>query len=74
MYRTLYMMDYKPYAESQKELPTVDFSQKMKLEAQLKAKEFARPVENEPVKYVEEFACQEVQPPYPVRMNGRGLW
>ncbi|XP_061446932.1 uncharacterized protein LOC133367135 [Rhineura floridana] len=71
MYRTLYMMDYKPYADYHYQPPTMDASQKLKLEAQLKAKEFERPVEHEPVKYVEGPGCQEVQPPYPTRMDGR---
>nr|XP_020662875.1 uncharacterized protein LOC110086342 isoform X2 [Pogona vitticeps]XP_020662876.1 uncharacterized protein LOC110086342 isoform X2 [Pogona vitticeps] len=71
MYRTLYMVDYKPYAEHHQWRPMMDPSQRLKLEAQLKEKELARPVQKKPVKYVEEPGCQEVQPPYPVGMVGR---
>lgn len=45
--------------------------QKLTLEAQLKAKEFAHRIQCEPVKYAEEPACQEVQPPYPAVMMER---
>ncbi|XP_053119992.1 uncharacterized protein LOC128330736 [Hemicordylus capensis] len=75
MYKTLYMTDYKPFSEYQNELsmPTMDLAQKLKLEAQLKTKEFAKPTENEPMKYAEGPSCQEVQPPYPSSVEGRLL-
>ncbi|ETE71520.1 Jem1, partial [Ophiophagus hannah] len=87
MYKTLYMMDYKPYEEFQSQLPMMDLSkvknknlhlvhclcnlilQKLQLETQLKKKEFERLVEKEPVKYAEEPICQEVEPPYPVKIH-----
>ncbi|XP_042329544.1 uncharacterized protein LOC121933629 [Sceloporus undulatus] len=71
MYSSLYISDYKPYSEYYQHPPVMDRSQKLKLEAQLKQKEFAKPVEKEPVRYVEEPICQEVVPPYPIRMDPR---
>ncbi|XP_062840125.1 uncharacterized protein LOC134299906 [Anolis carolinensis] len=70
MYRTLYMTDYQPYTEYYQYPPNMELSQKLKLEAQLKEKEFARHVE-EPMKYMEEPLCHDVAPPYPVTMCGK---
>ncbi|KAH0627052.1 hypothetical protein JD844_002420 [Phrynosoma platyrhinos] len=47
-----------------------DIMQRISL-SKLKQKEFAKPVQKEPVRYIEEPICQEVVPPYPVRMDGR---
>ncbi|KAJ6660511.1 hypothetical protein lerEdw1_017508 [Lerista edwardsae] len=73
MYRTLYMIDYQPFNEYLNQPPTstTELAQQLKLDAQLKAKEFSRPIESEPEKYAEEPACQEVQSPYPDRVEGR---
>ncbi|KAJ7313368.1 hypothetical protein JRQ81_004669 [Phrynocephalus forsythii] len=71
MYRTLYMIDYQHYAEHHQWRPMTEPSQRLKLEAQLKEKELAKPAQKKEVKYVEEAGCQEVQPPYPVGMVGR---
>ncbi|KAL7976976.1 hypothetical protein Chor_008925 [Crotalus horridus] len=69
MYKTLYMMDYKPYDEFQNQLSMMDLSKKLQLETQLKKKEFERLVEKESMKYAEESICQEVEPPYPVKID-----
>ncbi|XP_039187620.1 uncharacterized protein LOC120302764 [Crotalus tigris] len=69
MYKTLYMMDYKPYDELQNQLSMMDLSKKLQLETQLKKKEFERLVEKESMKYAEESICQEIEPPYPVKID-----
>ncbi|XP_034271998.1 uncharacterized protein LOC117664789 [Pantherophis guttatus] len=69
MYKTLYMMDYKPCDEFQNQLPMMDLSKKQQLETQLKKKEFERLTEKEPMKYAEEPDCQEVEPPYPAKID-----
>ncbi|KAL8165937.1 UNVERIFIED_CONTAM: hypothetical protein K2H54_056899 [Gekko kuhli] len=80
MYRTLYMMDYQPYSDNhpQPQARVMDHTEeKLSLEAQLKAKEFTQPIKHEAVKYTEDPACQEVQPPYPTmieRRLGRGQY
>ncbi|XP_028607500.2 uncharacterized protein LOC114607972 [Podarcis muralis] len=71
MYNTLYTKDYIHYDDYHYQVPTMDASQMLKLEAQLKAKEFHTPVEPEPVKYVEAAGCQEVRPPYPMDLGRR---
>uniref|UniRef100_A0ACB8FU33 Uncharacterized protein n=1 Tax=Sphaerodactylus townsendi TaxID=933632 RepID=A0ACB8FU33_9SAUR len=73
MYQTIYMMDYKPYPDGHQQPHTsiVDHAEKLTLEAQLKAKEFAQPFKHEPVKYAEDPPCQEVQPPFPTMMERR---
>ncbi|XP_077158755.1 protein SPMIP9 [Paroedura picta] len=68
MYRTLYMMDYQPYTDNH-QWPHAE--ERLILDAQLKAKEFARPIKQEAVKYAEDPACQEVQPPSPTMMMSR---